>query len=308
MKSDKSTLLSRLHAWWEGEEADPSSEAAGVDPDDTPSGEVDDGEGGMPRSWTAKRIEAVQRIFGKGQWHPGGEEYLAEVIKPLGLNSTMSVVEYGARLGSLSRVIATETGAWVDTLEREVALAEAAQELAKAAGLAKKAVVNTVPLEDADIRRGSRDAVISLETLYLEHDKKRLLLAVRNVLKPDGQLLLTDFVRKIEETVSPDIEVWAGFENIDPMLLTVAEQRKLLEESGFEVRVAEDISKDYSLRVASALVEFMNALSVNKPTQGMKAALLQEVELWARRVSILEGGDIALYRIYAVQRGGGLSS
>ena len=54
-----------------------------------------------------------------------------------GLNEKMTVLDIGARLGTTARLIAKETGAWVDGIEQNDALVEEAARLSAMEGLAK---------------------------------------------------------------------------------------------------------------------------------------------------------------------------
>ena len=48
--------------------------------------------------WTADRIQVVERLWGPGLHTPGGEEHVKTLVKPFGLNPTMTVLDLGAGL------------------------------------------------------------------------------------------------------------------------------------------------------------------------------------------------------------------
>ena len=48
--------------------------------------------------WSATRIGVVEKIWGDGFTSPGGDDYIPELVKPLGLNPAMSVLDLAAGL------------------------------------------------------------------------------------------------------------------------------------------------------------------------------------------------------------------
>lgn len=212
----KPSLRARLHAWWEGYDlasGAPQPDRAKPEkgkPAEAPAAKAKRTRPGEARGWTPERIATAQRLFGAGCSFPGGEPFVQDFIKPLGLDETMSVVDLGAGLGTMARVIAKETGAWVDAVEPNPLLAGEAEELAKHAGLGKRAAVVKAPLAKCGIKPHSRDAIVSREAFYLAPDKAALYAEAKRLLKPAGQLLFIDFMRKSPDANRAALEAWAA--------------------------------------------------------------------------------------------------
>ena len=71
----------------------------------------------------------VQRLWGDGFSSPGEAEHVMMLVKPLGLNETMGVLDLNPGLCGSTRVIADSTGAWVTGLEADADLAAAGMEI-----------------------------------------------------------------------------------------------------------------------------------------------------------------------------------
>ncbi|MDP6709604.1 MAG: methyltransferase domain-containing protein, partial [Alphaproteobacteria bacterium] len=181
-------------------------------------------------------------------------------------------------IGSATRVVARETGAWVYGFEPDAMLVEAADRISTQAGLAKKAAVESTLFEKSDIRDASRDAVLSFEALYTVEDKEALLATIKRFLKPRGQLLITDFARAIEQESSPDIEIWSAYER-QPVHLAAADwYASHLGSLGFDVRVVEDMSAAYCREIVQTLYAFSNSMTDAPVSEAFKPWILWEVE------------------------------
>ncbi len=296
----KPSLGARLRAWWEGDELDlagsgPDGMGEFEEPDVTPGLKPEDAEG-----WTVERVQAAQRVLGHGQLMAGGEAFIHRLITPLGMNEKMSILEYGSRIGSVTRAVAQDTGAWVNGFEADALLAETAAELSTAAGLAKKATVAAMSLEKSDMREHSCDSALSFEALYSVEDKEGAFNTIKRLLKPRGQLLITDFARAIDQDSSPDIEIWSAYERQPVDLRHAAWYSEYLESIGFDVRIAEDMTPQYCHEIVSSLHAFQLSMNEAPVSDAFKPWVLAEVEYWAQRMAALQSGDIALYRIHAM--------
>ncbi|MEQ9641191.1 MAG: methyltransferase domain-containing protein [Alphaproteobacteria bacterium] len=300
-------MFSRLYAWWEGH--DSTTEPSFADSDSPIADELDldaedsgtDSGENTARVWTPERIEAVQMVCGEGSSYAGGERFAVSVVKPLGLNETMSVLVCGAQLGLFARVIARDTGAWVDGLEPEPLLANAAARLSQVANLSKKASISEQTLVEAGIKEASRDAVISVEALHRQPDHNSELSAIARVLKPGGQLLFVDFVRKSEAHTTPAIDLWRAYEPAPPTIDTVNGLRKAMKQHDLKIRVTADITDDYCASLTQSLQGLAKKMLKHPPESAMHAAVLREVHYWGRRLAVLQTGDVGIVRVIAIR-------
>ena len=291
----RASLFSRLQAWWEGDEVKapvpPEAVAAAtkVAPEKRPS---------EATGWTTHRFEAAQRVFGPGCVLPGGAEAIRELLDPLKLKKDMRIADFGARAGCLVRLAASELGVWAVGLEMDPVLVSAADDLIKQAKLGKSASVINAGLRNNTFGSRSFDAIVSREAMHMAADKDDVYACCKDLLKPGGQLLFTDFVSR-RPGVNPAVEVWAAHERIHAFLETPEQHRSLLEGHGFEILAFEDVSPNYRKQVAGSMQAFAEQLAQKGLDELDREWIMFEVELWARRVDFLQSGDLGACRVHA---------
>lgn len=148
------SLKTKFIAWWEG--YDLSGRKRKRDKEEAKDAAEGDGDqAGLNRHgkplWSASRIEVAEKIWGTGFVLPGGVELISTLIKPLGLNPAMTVLELGCGLGGATRCMAA-TGCWVTGLEASPFLAEQGMLRSTKAGLAKQAPVQVYDPERLNSR------------------------------------------------------------------------------------------------------------------------------------------------------------
>ena len=292
----------RLKAWWNGDET-PAGKAGGklngnaaaeaeeeviVYP--SPSGIAE---------WTPQRIAYVQRLFGDGVDSPSGKERVRSLINPIGLNSEMTVLNIGARLGTAARTIAKESGAWVDGVETDGGLVEEAVRLSAMEGLVKKAVIRNLDLSDKEIREHKRDAVVIQESLYKIPERERLFKTLSELIKPSSHLLITEFLVNPSKGQDERAE-WGALHKTSPRLFELDELRDGLSKIGFDVRVAKDETKSYKAMLLNDIRKFGESVPHNPLTRELQEWVMWEVEYWARTFNALDAGGITMHRIHAV--------
>ncbi|MDP6475490.1 MAG: methyltransferase domain-containing protein [Alphaproteobacteria bacterium] len=171
----QSHLSERMRAWWDGyyyeaeEEPEPEPEEELPEFKQTPF-KTDR----QAAAWSDPRLQVAEEIWGKGHWSPGGDDEVEALIRPLNLDSSMTIVDFGAALGGTTRALHKETGAWVSGFEASPLLAEAGAELSQIAGLQKKASVEPMELKKLDLRESSFNAVFSKEVIFAMDEKENI--------------------------------------------------------------------------------------------------------------------------------------
>ncbi|MQP65819.1 methyltransferase domain-containing protein [Niveispirillum sp. SYP-B3756] len=303
------TLKQRFLAWWEGYDI---IRRAGLHEGDGGAGGADSagaaGPGGatgrhLNRNgkplWTATRIEVVEKIWGHGFCTPGSEEFIPTLVKPLGLNPAMSALDIGAGLGGATRAMAQQYGAWVTGLEPNPVLAEAGAFRSQKAGLARQAPVMTCDLENFSWSKRV-DAIFAKEAFFAVRNKDGLIDGIEMALKPRGQLLFTDYVLDHSQLRGRDYDGWLQAEPVEPNPWTVEQYAAALAQRNLDIRITEDNSdtqRSLILNAIQTLVKHLETVSMDRDT---KIAVVQEVEMWARRVAALSAG-LRYYRFYALK-------
>jgi SAM-dependent methyltransferase len=296
------TLKERFWAWWEGYELRPGrkkrEEQAQAAQD---GGAKGDGKNlnrkGKPL-WTATRIEVVEKIWGTGFATPGGSDFIPTIVKPLGLNPAMSVLDIGAGLGGATRTMAQQYGAWVTGVEPNPVLAEAGMFRSHKSGLARQAPVQRGDLESFKWPKRV-DAIFSKEAFYTVVNKDGLIDAMELALKPRGQLLFTDYVVD-PSSMGRDFNLWQQAEPVEPHPWTIDQYTNALAQRNLDIRISEDNSENQRTLILTAIQNLVKHLETVAMDHDTKLAVVEEVETWARRVAALSSG-LRYYRFYALK-------
>lgn len=220
------------------------------------------------------------------------------MIAAMALTPEMTALELGAGLGMGTLTIARRTGAWIDGIEADRGLATAGERLTTGAIAGEKVTVSALDLEDPSIQRHRRDAVVCREGLHRFARPQETLSKARKLLKPTGQLVLTEFA--VPDDV--DKEQLASLVELFPEpdhLWHLSELRGMLERADFHVHGVRDESEDYVADVLRALQAFSTRLNDAPLPEHWREWVMVEVEYWARLVAMIERGRLRLQRFSA---------
>lgn len=311
------TLKTRFIAWWEGydlsglkrprdDEADALSQGEGARGAAPPVDAKQRGGGtnseitrtGRPL-WNATRIQVAEKIWGPGFVSPGGSDYIPYLVKPLGLNPAMSVLDLSAGLGGAARKMAATYGAYVTGLETSKVLAEAGMKRSHDAGVAKQASISHYEPERFTVTKRF-DCIFAKEAFFAVRDKDALFDAIEESLKSRGQLLFTDYVIDAANGGGAALKSWFDQEPVEPCPWRLQQMATGLQQRNFDIRINEDITEMHRgqiLTAISSLTDYLSNVSLDTET---KEAVVTEVELWARRVAAM-GDGLKVYRFYALK-------
>lgn len=313
----KIPLKTKFKVWWEGYDIhDVEARLRALEPKDPPRPVKAPPPPPPPKPidpnlpvepWDSRRIDIAQYIWGEGYCGPGGPEYVVTLSKLLALSPEMSALVIGAGLGGPCRVLAQEFGVWITGVEESKQLAEAGMELSVMAGLAKKAIIKHYDPKHPDAFERNFDRAFSKEGLHTVEDKLALVRQVQKKLKNDGLFLITDYFLGRDSAVNSDAyKEWKDKEPARPYLVTAEEMVDIFGNSGFTVRVNEDISEHYQTMIAHAWSEadqvVAKLLSQGEEGRQLVEVLMREAELWSRRSKMLAEGLLQMRRFLAVRK------
>ena len=300
--SAKIPIRWRLKAWWEGYDLELHQKESEGTPLDSGEAHHKVRYERPEMRWETARIALVQEVWGIGLVGPGGEEAILSLVKPFGLTPAMSLLELGAGLGGAARVMADHFGVWVTGLEAETHLAEAGMELSNMAGLGKKAPVNSFDPEHFELQPKTYDCVFSKEFLFTVEDKDRLFRMVDLALKDRGQLLFTDFVLAEPKRKTDGLDHWSASEPVTPHPWAMEDYVKALTHYKLDIRITEDITKETGKQITECWSNYMARVDQASLDSEAGSVLVDEVELWTRRVKLMKAGDLKVCRILGVKK------
>lgn len=323
--SDRVGIKSKFKAWWDGADApapdasappvtpptpapsaEPAPSATGpVDlpskrPDDTPPPKLSQTRSGKPM-WDAVRIEVAEKMWGEHFVGPGGEESVAELVKPFGLNKEMSVLNPGAGLGGPARFMARKYGSWITGVEVSPLLAKLGMERSQKEQMVKQAPVVEFDPDNIAISR-RYDCIFGQDAFLAVADQDKLYQQLAACLKPGGQVMLVDYCFADDaDPKQPILTAWAARELQKPYPQTVSETTERLKRNKLEVRIVDDQTPITQYRITKALGDLRDFLNTVSMPDATKVAVLEEVELWAVRVAAFSAG-LRYYRYFAMKR------
>lgn len=292
-------MRGRLRAWWTGE-ARPRDAAAPRAPEPAAANApLPEAEAQRP-FWTAERIEVAQRLWGREHVTPGGEDFTRDLLKPLALDPSLTVLELGCGLGGATRLMHRSFGVWPKGLEPDQALAEAGMALSVKAGLAKKAPVLHADLGRLEIKPGGQDRLILRDLLHTVEDKRGVLRIAVDALKKRGQLLLTDFVLADEgAAAAPAVAAWSAGEPVPSRPWSVRALREEMKELKLRVHVLEDETALLRRMILGGWKAVQASLRCEPLPPALTGTMLDEGERWARCAAALDGGALRYIRVVA---------
>ena len=238
-------------------------------------------------------------LFGEGMNRCIPDDMKTRMTQPMGVNKTMSVSELGSGLGGFARWTAEQFSTYVTGYEEDDVLVKAATDITKMAGLQRNINFSKCDFENFKPKERSANVVYTSEALFCVKNKLACFKAIRSMLKPEGQFMMSDFMLDGSDSTHPVLQEWLAREPSPPHVIDVQETRKLMTEAGFEVSIAENITDQYKMNVMRSFADYAKRTSDGEKSGHVHDWILKEGELWTSRVKAMEAGHLKVFRIYA---------
>ncbi|MDP9126806.1 MAG: methyltransferase domain-containing protein [Pseudomonadota bacterium] len=253
--------------------------------------------------WHALAGEISEKMWGDGFVTPASDAVTDMLIKPLGLNKQMSVLDLSAGLGGRMRRITKDFGVYVTGLEPDPGIAARGMEMSARLGKGKQdAISHYTP---ATFSAGktvtqSYDCIIACETFYRVQDKQKFFAALTACTKPQAQVSYTDYIVNPENRKNAAIVAWQNYEK-DTTPLGLIETAEGWAKEGFKLRVNDDQTDFYRKEVVAGLQRLATFLgTMSRPDLETRNAILRRMEIWAHRLAAMEQG-MKFYRFYGTR-------
>ena len=297
---DAGSLRERFLAWWDGDEFLEPSEGLALAQEPKTNHEV---HYEVPRQrWETSRVNLVQKVWGADFASAGGRDHILTMVKLFALDPAMTVLDLGAGLGGATRTMCSKFGVWVTGFEADEALAEAGMALSVKAGMGEKAPIKAFDPDKFVHKQKSVDCVFSKEFLFTVEDKTKFLAAIEDLLKPKGQFLFTDFMLAKSSLRSPALETWIEHEPLKPHPWALDDYRDALTTVHLDIRVAEDVTELFRAMVIKGWADYIQSTRRGSIGEEAAPALVDEVELWARRIQVIDSGDLKVCRVHVFKK------
>jgi len=300
----KAEARAKFHAWWEGYEFQareaavetqaPPPVIAAPRPRVKPTGKVI-----VREAWPPERVKVAQMVWGDGFSFPGGVDYTVTIAQALKLPRDGRGLDIGSGLGGGTRAMACAYGAIVDGFDLSPDLAHEGQGLSIAASLGDRAPIDFLDIDRDMFKHKHYDAALIRNTLSLMSDKAVLLKRVAASLKPGGRMLVVEFCLAREDAHGAALDAYRLGEATAPRLATLPVLASRLKEAGLAVLGVEDHTESFMRTVLTGWAKIDALVKRGELDAKEGAALMGEAELWQRRVSALQSGDLRVARILA---------
>ncbi|MBI3505593.1 MAG: methyltransferase domain-containing protein [Proteobacteria bacterium] len=312
-KEKKTDLRGKLHAWWEGYEYDAKTPAKPADA--APGKPLDEkhpdpvkppmaGKVVVKDQWPPERIKVAQLIWGDGFTFPGGERFAVEMARPLELDDGKTAMDLGCGLGAGTRAIAKEYGAWMEGYDLSLDLARAGNNVSHAANMEKKAPIGLLDVVDGSFKPKRYDGVLVRNVFSLISEKPKLLTRLMHGMKPGGRLIVLDWTIAREDALGEALDAYRMGEATAPRLSTIAQFTTQIEAAGLVVKIADDFTEKFRAVVLEGWARIETIVDRGQLSGPEGKSLMDEAQLWARRLAAIASGDLRVGRFLAERKPG----
>lgn len=299
-------FATRFRAWWEGVEpeavvkkdaeqgrsAAPTSRRSQLivvdKPDDAPFEDT----GGRAE----RRYRLWGRIYGEGASYPGGTDTSIKLMKDLGVLKPHRVLDLGARLGDLTRIVALQFGANVVGMEPDAELATLGMKLSDIKGLADTAGIYHYDPESLDLSGDPYDFIVLRDRLSGMGARDQILYQMATALKPRGRILLTDLMPARSDSVaSREIQALCKSEKRPEAPWTLSELQEICNATGLYIRSFRDETDVHCQHLILGWSNFAESLSNERLDRTFVDVLMEEAERVKRRLTAIKNGRIRFF-------------
>lgn len=257
-------------------------------------------------NWSESRIQFCRRLWELTDRdevvEPGGADYTAQLMTPMGLNSEGSAADLSSGLGGGTRRTCKNLSCYIDGYEVDTELASLSAGFTKQHGMDRRAPMAVYDPEALALPEERYNALLCRERMYKVSDKPRFLSAMYAGLKPRGHLVMTDFVLSNEASMQDrEILAWTTREKGAQPLWTGEQYRKALVGMGMDVRICADETNRYKTMLLQAWARFVAGLSKADLTREFVNDMMREAEYWLMLIRALEAKKLRYVRIHAIK-------
>jgi len=238
-----------------------------------------------------KQLNLLKVVWGEGFLSPGGADEIDEVMKGVDA-SGKSIFDIGCGCGGAAIHLVKKHGAKsVVGIDIEPLVIKKAEELAVKHDLSSSTQFRCVKPGPLDIPDESVDIVFSKEVFLHFPNKEDLLKDIYRVLKPNGRIVVSDWMRIDDNPPSKQMQEYIAAEGLDMYMCSLKHYEEVLKNTGFIDIVLKDRNAWYLNKAKTELAAIEGSLQ----KQVIDVIGLDEtngaIDIWKKLIGVLEIGE-----------------
>jgi ubiquinone/menaquinone biosynthesis C-methylase UbiE len=257
--------------------------------------------------------DGVEEGDDSANYHIGGayaNDALCDKMSELNVDETWHVLDLCCGWGGGSQHVARRFGCRVLGIDLNSRSVQRARDLVRGTEVESLVEFQQGNALDLQLDSGSVDLIWSQEAFCHIPDRPRLFSECYRVLRPDGHLVFTDYLRgeyMTEAEYGAQLAYWSF-----PSLETSETYPSLLREAGFDVVGPEDVGREYMLvqedaglekgrptwihRVVQASLDAANTIEAFGQERYVRALELQKQKLYVAQAKLVIGRSVCIKR------------
>lgn len=238
-------------------------------------------------------------LWGEGNARPDHLEESLRLVRPFNLRPGTRLLHVGAGLGGVSVAIAKSTGCRVAAFECDPAVIAASEPWIRQSKRVTMALLDAGGPEPEGPRWDHAYVRFAAHDLT---ERDQFLARCKLAMMPGGHITMVDYA--CGPNASPELAAWVARQRNHSEPWPVERWRGSFAQSGFDLRIEEDMSTQHRLRILSAWHRLLAEGRLAGLGRRQLAPLVFAAERWLREAVLVETGSLRVMRFYAIMADG----
>ena len=238
-----------------------------------------------------KQLNLLKTVWGEGFLSPGGTEEIDEILKNIKVKN-LNILDIGCGCGGAAfHLINCHNASFVTGVDVEPLVISTAKDLADKKGLSGKTEFKLVSAGSMGIEDESVDVVFSKETFLHIADKEKLLKDIFRILKPNGIIAASDWMRIDDNPPSLQMREYIAAEGLDMFMCSLKNYETILKNIGFQDIQIRDRNEWYLEKAKKEIMDIKGPL-YQKVVDAIGTEETEgAMDIWGKLVGVLETGE-----------------